>query len=79
MSKFNTVRSDLTQDDIDDIVSSVDVAEDDYIIVVSGTGELKSVFMPEVETFSTPEKVQEVLALFGVSDAEFLKGNATLH
>lgn len=79
MSKFNTVRSDLTLDDVDDLVNSCDLDDDDYIIVVGRDGELKSVFVPESGIGETPEKMQQILALYGIHDVDYVTGNQTMH
>lgn len=79
MSKINTVRDDLTLDEIDDIVNGCDVADDDYIIVIGRDGELKSVFMPDVDPSEVPEQVQATLAQYGVHDLNYVTGNTTLH
>jgi hypothetical protein len=79
MSKINTVRSDLTLDDIDELVNGCDVADDDYILVIGHDGELKSVFMPDVDASEVPESVQQTLAQYGVVDINYVTGNTTLH
>jgi ABC-type uncharacterized transport system ATPase component len=67
MSKINTVRSDLTLED------------DDYILVIGHDGELKSVFMPDVDANDVPESVRQTLAQYGVTDINYVTGNTTLH
>lgn len=79
MSKINTVRSDLTLDDIDDLLNGCDLSDDDYILVIGQDGELKSVFMPDVDATDVPESVQKTLAQFGVLDLHYVTGNTTLH
>ena len=79
MSKINTVRSDLTLDDIDDLLNGCDLADDDYILVIGNDGELKSVFMPDVDATNVPEAVQKTLAQYGVLDLNYVTGNTTLH
>ncbi len=79
MSKINTLRSDLTLEDIDDLINGCEVADDDYILVIGQDGELKSVFMPDVNASEVPESVQKTLAQYGVLDINYVTGNTTLH
>ena len=79
MSKISTVRADLTLEDIDDLVTGCDVADDDYILVIGQDGELKSVFMPDVAAEEVPESVQRTLATFGIADINYVTGNTVLH
>ena len=76
---INTVRADLTLEDIDDLVTGCDVADDDYILVIGQDGELKSVFMPDVSACEVPESVQRTLSQFGIADINYVTGNTVLH
>ena len=57
----------------DDFVDSI--ADGDYIFVVDAKGNLKSVLLPEESTMETPERVQRVMNVFGIT--EF--ANETVH
>jgi hypothetical protein len=57
----------------DDFVDSI--ADGDYIFVVDAKGNLKSVLLPEDTMMETPDRVQKVMNIFGIS--EFV--NETVH
>jgi len=79
MAKINTIKTDLTYDDVDELLGGCDVKDNDYILVIGQDGNLKSVFMPDVDTDDIPESVQKTLAEYGVSDLNYASGNHTLH
>lgn len=59
--------------DEDDFVDSI--ADGDYIFVLDSKGNLKSVLLPEDSFAETPERVQKVMHIFGIT--EF--ANETVH
>lgn len=59
--------------DEDDFIDSI--AEGDYIFVVDSKGNLKSVLLPEDSFAETPDRVQKVMHIFGISEFE----NETVH
>ena len=62
---------------IEDGYHEEDLGEEDYGFILGPDGELKSVFLPENMPFVTPEKIQKVFELFGISDPDQV--NHTLH
>ena len=63
---------------MEDGLYDTDIEEDDYGFIFGPDGELKSVFFPDNMPFQTPEKIQKILDIFGISDIEQLD-NTTLH
>ena len=64
----------------EDGMFDTDIDDEDYGFVFSADGELKSVFLPENLPFKTPENIQKILAMFGITDPEQIAGdnNSTL-
>lgn len=53
-----------------------DIDENDYVLIFDGSGELKTILMPENQTdFEVPDTVSKVLEVCGVNKFE----NRTLH
>lgn len=53
-----------------------DIADDDYIFIMDSEGNLKSVLLPEeYKSQLTPENVEKVMKIFGISSFQ----NKTLH
>ena len=68
--KHTETNSSLSEDDFVD-----SIADGDYIFVMDSKGNLKSVLLPEDTMVETPDKVQKVMHIFGIS--EFV--NETVH
>ena len=62
---------------IEDGLSDTEIEDDDYGIILSPTGELKSVFLPENLPFELPEKLARIFEILGYTDPEQL--TQTLH
>lgn len=74
-------KSAQTQDlELDDIYDT-EISDEDYGFIFGPDGELKSVFLPESLPFKTPENIQKILEIFGITDPEQIAGeyNTTLH
>lgn len=66
----------LLESDIDDVD---DIEDDDYGFILDREGNLKSVFLPD-DTSEIPDKVMEILELFGIDSIESLENpTVTLH
>lgn len=52
--------------------------EGDYEFVISASGELKSILIPEELMDEPPKSVKRILKIFGISDIHLLN-NSTLH
>lgn len=63
---------------IEDGLYDNDIGEEDYGFIFDADGKLKSVFLPDNLPFKTPENIQKILEIFGISDPEQLD-NTTLH
>ena len=75
MSK-TTVDQELSNEDI----YETEITNEDYGFVFGPDGELKSVFLPENLPFKTPENIQKIFEIFGITDPEQISGNNnTLH
>jgi|LauGreDrversion4_2_1035121.scaffolds.fasta_scaffold1115127_1 hypothetical protein len=61
-----------------DIVDA-DIADDDYVFVISADGKLKTVLLPNDLPFLAPKNVQKILKIFGVTDIENIDFDATIH
>lgn len=57
----------------EDFVDSI--ADGDYIFVMDSKGNLKSVLLPEDTMTATPESVQKIMDIFGISELV----NETVH
>ena len=79
MAKINTVKEDLTLEDVDELLGGGDLDDTDFILVIGQDGILKSVFMPDVAPEEIPESLQKTLAEYGVLDLHYATGNQTLH
>jgi hypothetical protein len=62
---------------IEDGLYDTEIEDDDYGIILSPTGELKSVFLPENLPFELPEKLAKIFEILGYTDPEQL--TQTLH
>jgi hypothetical protein len=62
---------------IEDGLYDTEIEDDDYGIILSPTGELKSVFLPENLPFELPEKLARIFEILGYTDPEQL--TQTLH
>jgi hypothetical protein len=69
------------EEQLDEIADMLDdtLADDDYCIIVGPDGELKSIMLPDDVPFELPENVTKMLAVFGITDADNIAGNATIH
>jgi len=56
-----------------------DIGDNDYVFVLGEDGQLKTVFLPDEIPVDTPEKVQQILTVFGIDDIDNICKNATLH
>jgi hypothetical protein len=73
MSKLAQARDESFDDQYD-----TDIGDDDYGFIVGPDGELKSVFLPDSIPFKQTKKLQKILKVFGILDADQLD-NPTLH
>ena len=62
---------------IEDGLYDTEIEDDDYGIILSPTGELKSVFLPDDMPFELPEKLARIFEILGYTDPEQL--TQTLH
>jgi hypothetical protein len=62
---------------IEDGLYDTEIEDDDYGIILSPTGELKSVFLPENLPFELPEKLARIFEILGYTDPE--QFTQTLH
>jgi len=62
---------------IEDGLYDTEIEDNDYGIILSPTGELKSVFLPENLPFELPEKLARIFEILGYTDPEQL--TQTLH
>lgn len=53
--------------------------DDDYVFVLGPDGQLKTAMIPEKASFESPENVNKILNIFGMSDIDNMGGNSTLH
>jgi hypothetical protein len=56
-----------------------DIDDNDYVFVLTETGELKTLFLPDDLPFEAPKNVQKILKMFKISDIDNLGKDATLH
>lgn len=56
-----------------------DIDDNDYVFVLSETGELKTLFLPDDLPFEAPKNVQKILKMFKITDIDNLGRDATLH
>jgi len=64
----------LKNEEVSDYFDDFDILEEDYVLVISADGQLKTVIAPDSNK-EAPENVAKILQLFGVYDLE----NNTLH
>jgi hypothetical protein len=69
--------SDIEDDEID--VVDADIADDDYVFIISPDGNLKQILLPDEVPFELPENINKVLAVFNVNDVESLAVSPTIH
>jgi hypothetical protein len=69
------------EEQLEEIADMLDdtLADDDYCIIVGPDGELKSIMVPDNVPFELPENVSKLFAVFGITDADNIAGNATIH
>jgi hypothetical protein len=67
------------EQEIDEFLDEVNWEDEDYAFIISPTGELKSVLLPESGSFTAPKNVQKILKIFGVRDIDDVDNDATLH
>jgi len=65
--------------EVDEFLEEVNWEDEDYAFIISPTGELKSVLLPESGSFTAPKNVQKILKIFGVRDIDDIDNDATLH
>lgn len=56
-----------------------DIDDNDYVFVLTETGELKTLFLPDDLPFEAPKNVQKILKMFKINDIDNLGKDATLH
>ena len=56
-----------------------EIADEDYGFIIGPDGELKSVFVPDIPPFETPENVLKILNLFGIGDISEIEDLQTRH
>ena len=56
-----------------------DIDDNDYVFVLTETGELKTLFLPDDLPFEAPKNVQKILKMFKITDIDNLGKDATLH
>ena len=56
-----------------------DFEEGDYGFIVSPTGELKHVYLPEDFMLDPPKEVEKILKIFGIKDINQATPTDTLH
>jgi hypothetical protein len=73
--------SDINDEDNDDEVEFIDanIADEDYVFIIGPDGELKQILLPDDLPFELPEKVNQVLAIYNVTDVENLVISPTIH
>ena len=74
----------ITDNDLELDLDSTEVdviEEEDFAIVVTPDGQLKSIFFPvgSDPDAEVPENIQKIMAIFGVTDASDLSSMRTLH
>jgi len=47
-----------------------EIREDDYVFVIRADGTLKTVMMPEENTFDTPDEIQRILSVYNMDLSE---------
>jgi hypothetical protein len=62
---------------IEDGMYDTEIEEDDYGIILSANGELKSIFLPDDMPFELPEKLAKIFEILGYADPDHL--THTLH
>lgn len=69
------------EEQIDELAEMFDdtLGDDDYCLIVGPDGELKSIMVPDNVPFEVPEKVAQLLSVFGITDVSNIAGNSTLH
>jgi hypothetical protein len=69
------------EDNNDDEVEFIDanIADEDYVFIIGPDGELKQILLPDDLPFELPEKVNQVLAIYNVTDVENLVISPTIH
>ena len=63
---------------LEDGLYDTDISDEDYGFIFGPDGELKSLFLPENLPFKTPENIQKIFEIFGITDPEQFDNN-TLH
>lgn len=56
-----------------------DIADNDYVFVLTETGELKTLFLPDDLPFEAPKNVQKILKMFKITDIDNITRDVTLH
>lgn len=56
-----------------------DIDDNDYVFVLTETGELKMLFLPDDLPFEAPKNVQKILKMFKIKDIDDVGRDATLH
>lgn len=77
MSKL-TKQQEKQVDDLAELMGDT-LSDDDYCIIVSADGEIKTIMLPDNVPFELPENVSKMLAVFGITDSDNIAGTATLH
>jgi len=62
----------IEEDDIDDY------ADDDFGFIISSTGELKSMMIPDLLMDDPPAEVKKILKIFGIKDIHTIDSR-TIH
>lgn len=62
----------VEEDDIDDL------ADDDFGFIISSTGELKSMMIPDFLMDDPPAEVKKILKIFGIKDIHTIDSR-TIH
>lgn len=77
MSKLNKEQNIQFDDPLD---FTDDIQDEDYVFVIGPDGNLKSVMLPDEEiTFNPPEEIKKIMAIYNVSDLDFLSEPRVLH
>lgn len=75
-------------DDYDDYANGLDpennnsyeeLSADDFALIISPIGELKTIILPEELPNETPRKLKELLEFLGVFDMSLIGGKTTFH
>ena len=80
MSKLTKQIDEQIKELADTMAEGDDVfGDDDYVFVLGPDGRLKTAMIPEGVSFESPENVNKILNIFGMSDIDNMGGNSTLH